>query len=176
MSLAPLQLQHSHFLWLIVALEPWAITAPPEGEAVPYPPVDEDKELKVELKLGLTAGSTDCKDFAVRLTVAIEPEEGSKFPYRISTQIEGFFRIEHDGDIAERKKLVAVNGASILYSAVREQILTVTGRHKVGPAMIPPYSFRGYSPEPPPAEAEKTEGAAPAAKAARSKKKEAAGK
>ena len=45
-----------------------------------------------------------------------------------------------------RGRLVAINGASILYGAMREHLLTLSARHRHGPVLLPCLDFRGLAP------------------------------
>lgn len=148
MSLAPLQLQHSHFVSLSVDTEESALIAPSDYGNEPYPPAS-DMELDVDVKMGLLSSREDLSEYVIQLTLRVTPRKDSQFPYRISAQMEGFFLFKHTGDINERNRMVVINGASILYGAVREQLLTLTGRHKAGPVMLPSYSFREFGPAEP---------------------------
>ena len=53
---------------------------------------------------------------------------------------------DHDGALDERRRLVAINGASILYGAMREHLLTLSARHRHGPVLLPCLDFRGLAP------------------------------
>ena len=67
---------------------------------------------------------------------------------RLKAQLEaeGLFAIDHDGALDERRRLVAINGASILYGAMREHLLTLSARHRHGPVLLPCLDFRGLAP------------------------------
>ena len=43
--------------------------------------------------------------------------------------------------MADPEDLAAVNGASMLWSAVREQVLTITSRMRAGPVVLPSVHF-----------------------------------
>ena len=43
--------------------------------------------------------------------------------------------------LADAEDLAAVNGASMLWSAVREQVLTITSRMRAGPVVLPSVHF-----------------------------------
>ena len=70
----------------------------------------------------------------------------SVFPYSFLIEAEGLFAIDHDGALDERRRLVAINGASILYGAMREHLLTLSARHRHGPVLLPCLDFRGLAP------------------------------
>lgn len=145
MKRSPLQLLHSHFAGLsLVALD----VAPDSSDANTgaYPEVPEDAvETKVELGMP-TCDADDPHQFLLRIGISSTKSLPSAFPYRFAAQIEGIFRIEHDGDLNERKRLVLVNGGSMLFGIVREQILILSLRHKNGPLLLPSLDFRGLVP------------------------------
>ncbi|HRI56303.1 MAG TPA: hypothetical protein PK170_04315 [Anaerolineae bacterium] len=60
--------------------------------------------------------------------------------------MEGIFHIDHAGPLDERKRLVVINGASMLFGAIREQLLSLSGRHKFGPFLLPSLNFANLTP------------------------------
>lgn len=111
----------------------------------PYPPMEEAK-LRTEISLGELDRESDPHQFVVTLGIFCDPDKDSHFPYLFAASLEGVFTIDHKGDLEERKRLVVCNGASILYSAAREQLLSLTARHKFGPMLLPTVSFNNLSP------------------------------
>lgn len=82
--------------------------------------------------------SDEVPRYAVRLTVKAEPKDldAPKFPYRMSFDVVGFFN--GPGLPADKREaLIAVNGASLLYGAVRETVLMMSSR-SMGPALLLP--------------------------------------
>lgn len=150
MKLSPLQLEHSHFTGLSLV----AVDIEPEAEENEqlYPAIPEGV-LETTVELGLPSSSRgDAHRFLVKVGVNTRKELPKGFPYRFATQIEGIFTIDHDGDIEERKRMVVINGGSMLFGIVREQILALSLRHKNGPLLLPALDFRGLGPvdsEPP---------------------------
>lgn len=145
MKRSPLQLMHSHFAGLsLVALD----VAPESSDAntSAYPEVPEGA-VDTKVELGMPASDADDPhQFLLRIGVSSAKSLPTAFPYRFAAQIEGVFRIEHDGDLNDRKRLVLVNGGSMLFGIVREQILTLSLRHKNGPLLLPSLDFRGLVP------------------------------
>lgn len=74
-------------------------------------------------------------------TEADEPDR--KFsPYRIDIEAAGIVQLAKGAEkIGSPHDLVTVNGASLLWSAVREQLLTLTSRMPAGPVMLPTVHF-----------------------------------
>lgn len=140
MRLSPLQLVHSQFTAISVISNDISQLATPSVN-MPYPLVTE-KDIQAEIMLGLPDETSDPHDFAVMVGVSNSEEISSTFPYRFVAQIEGVFRFDHVGEIEERKRMVVINGASMLYGIVREQILNLTIRQKNGPLLLPSLDFR----------------------------------
>jgi len=97
----------------------------------------------VNVKSAVSLGSTkDLKSWRVRLTVTVSRDEEPTPPYAINIVASGAFAPVSVEDSPERiAKLVGVTGSSILYSAVRELVLLLTGRGQYGPFMLPTQSF-----------------------------------
>ena len=70
-------------------------------------------------------------------------EPDCKFsPYRIDIEAAGIVQLVNGADkIGTPHDLVTVNGASLLWSAIREQLLTLTSRMPAGPVMLPTVHF-----------------------------------
>ncbi len=63
-------------------------------------------------------------------------------PYKMDVAIEGVILILKGAEeLGDPEDLAAVNGASMLWSAVREQILTITSRMRAGPVVLPSVHF-----------------------------------
>lgn len=77
---------------------------------------------------------------ALQLEVFVKPKVDSAFPYDIDISILGVFDA-NELPAEKRDVLVLVNGASMLYSALREQLLTLTYRCIHGPVMLPSVHF-----------------------------------
>jgi hypothetical protein len=79
------------------------------------------------------------------LEVAVgDSDDGSSVaPYRIHGQIVGVFEIDPTSeDPAEVATVVGVNGASMLYSALREYLLLLSSRGPWGSFQLPTWNFR----------------------------------
>jgi preprotein translocase subunit SecB len=144
--LSPLQLKHYHFKALSVRSTPdYDMDAADFGDT-PYPQM-KPEQIATRIILG-TATDTQKQNFLVELHLAYEPEAGERFPYTLHAEIEGIFELDSTQTLEEQKQLVAINGASLLVGAIREQILTLTARHQYGPVLIPSLSFRGFAAQP----------------------------
>jgi len=151
MKLSPLQVKHYHFTALSVMARPDVDIGGLDYGSEPYPPTEE-ANIRTEVSLGEPDGESNPHQFVVILNIACNPVEQSHFPYLFAASLEGVFTIEHEGDLEERKRLVVCNGASMLYGAAREQLLSLTARHKFGPMLLPAANFNGLAPRAEPSE------------------------
>ena len=63
-------------------------------------------------------------------------------PYKIDVAVEGLILIPKGADsLGDAEDLAVVNGASLLWGAVREQVLTITSRMRGGPVVMPSMNF-----------------------------------
>lgn len=97
------------------------------------------------------------------------PDGREDCPYKGEAEVVGLFGVADAWPEAQVENLVRVNGASLLYSAVREMVLSITARASHGAFTLPTLSFAG---EGTPKKLEPTK--APAARA--TKPKQAHGK
>ena len=86
--------------------------------------------------------------FRTTLRVVVDncprPElERQKFsPYKIDVAVDGVVVVPKGAEkLATPESLAAVNGAGLLWSAVREQVLSLTSRMPAGPVMLPTVHF-----------------------------------
>jgi preprotein translocase subunit SecB len=56
-------------------------------------------------------------------------------------QVVGFFKVAPDYPDDEIEKLIQIGGSSILYSASRDFVLTITSRGPWGPVFLPSVTF-----------------------------------
>ncbi len=80
-------------------------------------------------------------DFVIKLSITIENKNGKVAPYDISIEAIGYFAVSDDVDIEKRRNLVVFNGCSVLYSAIREMVLTITSRCTRGSLILPTVNF-----------------------------------
>lgn len=101
----------------------------------------------MDIALGELADAPDRGEYAV--TVGVSNGEGAPgFPYRFAVRVEGFFELMSDEPNEERKRLTVINGASMLYGIIREQLLSLSTRHRNGPLLLPSLDFRGLKERP----------------------------
>lgn len=140
MNHSPLQLKHYHFVTLALHAREQLDPANLAKTDSPYPDFD-GITLEPEVSLFSNDDAGDCGPYLLRLEMAHQPED-DQFPYSFEVVIEGVFSLENGTDIEDCKKTVVINGASMLYSAAREQLMTLSGHHLYGPMLLPTLDFR----------------------------------
>jgi len=148
MKPSPVQLLQLMFKHVRVELDPKH--QPPE---IPNPLISVYTFDGVSIQSEVGLGEADPNHergtvFFVELRVIVdnEPDADStdqKFsPYTIDVAVEGVILIPKGAEkLAAPEDLAAVNGASLLWSAVREQILNLTSRMRAGPVVLPTVHF-----------------------------------
>jgi hypothetical protein len=86
--------------------------------------------------------------FFIELRVGVDNKPDAQVPdqkfspYAIDVAVEGIVLVPKGAErLGPPEDLAAVNGASLLWSAVREQVLAITSRMRAGPAMLPTVHF-----------------------------------
>ncbi|MCS0607392.1 protein-export chaperone SecB [Massilia solisilvae] len=146
MKLSPLQLEHYHFTRLSITARENIDNDEMTSSTNPYPST-EGLDINTSVSLGEPGDDDDPHQFAVTLHISCAPPDDSDFPYDFDVAIEGVFSIEHKGTLEERRSLVVCNGASMLFGAAREVLLSATARQKYGPMLLPSANFYGMVPE-----------------------------
>ena len=108
---------------------------------------------------------------SLRVVVNNQPAAGeseSKFsPYLIDVEVAGVVLLPKGAEeLGPANDLVTVNGAALLWSAIREQLLTLTSRMPAGPVMLPTVHFHDLKQSPAPVTAAAIEPPAAAKKKA----------
>ncbi len=83
----------------------------------------------------------DPRHFAFRLQLKVTNERGKPAPYDIDVDAVGFLEISEKISKDERADFVAVNGAALVYGAIRETVSSITSRSIPGPAILPAVTF-----------------------------------
>ncbi len=76
--------------------------------------------------------------------------QGQNFsPYRIDVAVEGLVLVPNGAEkLGPPDDLASVNGAAMLWSVVREQVLNLTSRMRAGPVMLPTVHFHDLKQSP----------------------------
>lgn len=100
--------------------------------------------MSADTGLALLDEKEKYSDFGVKLTLRVAPKEDAQAPYNIQVSVRGIVRMhltQADRQAEERRVRALVNGASLLYGAVREMVSTVTSRSAHGPLLLPSLNF-----------------------------------
>ena len=100
---------------------------------------EKTEEAKLDVKSNLTR-LPDNRGWRVILDLKTIQEE-NPIPYEIEIKVVGFFQVAPDYPEAEVEDLVRIGGSSILYSATRDFVLTISSRGPWGPVFVPSVSF-----------------------------------
>ncbi|GJL81860.1 MAG: hypothetical protein DHS20C01_14940 [marine bacterium B5-7] len=135
----PSLLQLRHYKLELLNIEPSSKFAS-DSEDV-YPDF-EHADFVASIGFGKRADEENETDFAVRLELSCSPAVGKIFPYSFSIAALGFVSLARtEGLNNDPAKLAAVNGLGLLYGAMRELMLLITGRFENGPIMLPSVNF-----------------------------------
>lgn len=101
----------------------------------------EDKRFEPDLKVKVgVERENDNNSYQVALDISFEPESEEKsYPYSVHLVAIGIFKVAPD--FPDPEKLLRITGASIIYGAAREFVITITSRGPWGPVMLPSISF-----------------------------------
>lgn len=148
MKAAPLQLLQVMFRKVSVELdEAHAPEVPPNPYTSLF--VFDDVEIVTEFGIvELDPNHEQGRLFLVNLRVVVDNQPvqevpNRKFsPYLIDVEARGVVLVPKGAEkLAPANSLAAVNGASLLWSSVREQVVSVTSRMFAGPVMLPTMNF-----------------------------------
>lgn len=176
MKPSPIQLLRLTFKHVNVALDP--VHLPPE---IPNPLeavfTFDGVSIHTEVGIGEAVPQDNGQLYFLELKVVIDnltqPEAvNQKYsPYTIDIATEGVVLVPNGAEkLGPPEDLAIVNGTSLLWSAIREQVLSLTARMRAGPVMLPTVHFHDLkqqaAPQPtaPAAEPPALPPAAPAAK------------
>ena len=148
MKPSPIQLLQLTFKRVNVEIDP---AHAPDEAPNPMTSVFVFDGVSISTEVGLAEVDMDHERgplYLVSLQVLIDNrheanEPDCKFsPYRIDFEAAGIVQLAKGADkIGSQHDLVTVNGASLLWSAVREQLLAITSRMPAGPVMLPTVHF-----------------------------------
>ncbi|OHZ01195.1 protein-export chaperone SecB [Salinicola sp. MIT1003] len=132
----PLQLERSFFAKVHIEANP---------DYLPGQSDEQQGDIEITVSLNVGQHQQDPNRYQVRLS--IDKLEGNKtqLPYIISLQIVGLFQVDEAFKADNIKHLVEINGASMLYSAAREQVLSITGRGPWGAFQLPTINFHNQN-------------------------------
>jgi len=144
---SPIQLRHMAY----VGIKVWPrqlVEEESDGQLFDFNEVMIGEGIEVTL-LPAEAGKDTV--YAVKLHIQIKNEEGKLAPYDIDIEVAGLFEIDDKVKPEDREDMITINGCAVLYSAIRDQVLTLTSRSANGQLMLPTVNFIDRKKEKPPA-------------------------
>lgn len=98
--------------------------------------------LQSNVEFGWGDGQGDNpRAFVVRLRLRIANESGKPAPYNVDLESVGYFELLGEIPLEDREGIAKVNGASLLFSALRELLFSLTTRFPKGPLVLPSVNF-----------------------------------
>lgn len=141
---SPVRLEHYHLTALsLTHVEDYT----PSFDEGLYPRFT-NAEFSIGVRLGEADGEAD-RQFLVHLDLAAKPKANANFPYQFALGGDAIVSFHGlDSDLEKVRNLVLVNGASMLYGALREVLLSLSSRFPNGPIMLPSADFRDLPKKP----------------------------
>ena len=180
MKISPVQLKQLMFKRVHVALDERHM--PVHGGA-PWSHVALFEGVNIATGFGIDTLAIDAEPglhYMVSLQVQVdnvavlEANDQRFAPYLLDLEAAGVVTVPPGAEkLAPPEDLAAVNGAALLWSAIREQVLALTSRMPAGPAMLPTVHFHDLKrqPQAAPAPAASEAAAAPAVAVATARKR-----
>lgn len=148
MRVAPIQVGPIFFRRLSVELDEKHLPKAPPADSPPLPDF-ENVAIATHVSVApLEHGSEPGHHFLLFLRVQVENKQADDpatrySPYRVDIEsgaaVKALSGAEVLGDLQD---IVAVNGTGLLWSAIREQVSTLTARMPAGPVTLPTVNFR----------------------------------
>jgi hypothetical protein len=147
MKPSPIQLLRLMFKHVKVELEPAHL---PEQIPNPLEAVFtfDGVSIRTDVGIGEADPQANGQLYFLELKVVVDNEPhaeavNQKFaPYKIDIAVEGIVLVPNGAEkLGPPEDLAVVNGTSLLWSAVREQVLSLTARMQAGPVMLPTVHF-----------------------------------
>ena len=99
----------------------------------------ESGDIDIEVHLG--ENKNDSQKRFCQLDIKLKATTARKFPYAFKVVIVGFFQLSDECTSEETDVLMTNSAPSMLYTAAREYLLTITGRTRYLPLMLPTVLF-----------------------------------
>lgn len=140
MKLSPLQLKHYHYSHLqLESVNGDEFIG--KDTTSPYW-VPSASHIQTSITVGEPETQETPTQYAFVISMQLSYQE-KKFPYKFIVALDGVFICTENEQLLESfKHELVVNATSMLYSTVREQLLTLSSRQKFGPLMLPSLDFR----------------------------------
>ncbi|NOT15346.1 MAG: hypothetical protein HOP21_07190 [Methylotenera sp.] len=107
-------------------------------DSVPTYVADESNmsQLVPENKINVQRVEGSDNNYAVVMQTLLNPEKEATGPYRIDIECVAILRINSELSPEEALKAATITGHSVVYGAIRESVLWLTGRHAHGPLTL----------------------------------------
>ena len=102
-------------------------------------PVLDPDDMEIEVRLGEHEGEP-LRRFC-QVEVKLTKETARVYPYSFKLVMVGFFQLGSECTSDDKNVLMANTAPSMLYTAAREYLLTITGRTRYLPIMLPTVLF-----------------------------------
>ncbi len=132
MSRAPLSLER--YFYTRVSVEANRDFGPDDLRTPP-------RDVDIDVRVGMLKDANSSGLYQLVLGVNNLTAKEGRLPYTIDAEVVGVFRLDGEFKHDNREHLLKVNGSSILYGALREYLLMLTGRGPWGEFQIPTISF-----------------------------------
>lgn len=132
MSRAPLSLER--YFYTRVHVDANREYGPDDTQTAP-------RDVDIDVKVGMLRDANDSDRYQIVLSISNLTAKEGRLPYNVDAEIVGVFRLDANFKHENREHLLKVNGSSILYGALREYLLMLTGRGPWGEFQIPTISF-----------------------------------
>lgn len=136
MQTSPLQLKEYNFTQIYVKAKDGAF--PTQDGAIDMDGVAVEERIQWGIA---DPNEEDPLKFGLKLYIGILNREGKPLTYDIEMELQGLFAFDPTIPKETRESLLVVNGCAILYSVIREQVLSLTSRGANGPVMLPTVNF-----------------------------------
>lgn len=140
---SPIQLQHVIYEKVSIRPQEGTKDVPTRAAGFNFEGVNIRAKVGIALKKGQ---EDDPRDFLVSLEITIDNKEGKLSPYCVDVGVVGVFNVLPSLPKEKREDLLTVNGASILYGAIREMVLSLTSRFASGSLTLPGMNFEDDAP------------------------------
>jgi preprotein translocase subunit SecB len=106
------------------------------------PTIEGNSEIMTSATLGANLDNKNDRHSLLKLLVRFGPAEGKPNVYSGELEVVGEFLVAPEYPLEKAPLLAFVNGASILYGAVREMVTNITARSPLGiPLVLSSMSF-----------------------------------
>ncbi|WP_292993514.1 protein-export chaperone SecB [Nitrosomonas sp.] len=141
MQPSPIQLREMHYHGIMVRPRPFEED---ENDKLTETSFDfNGVNIGESIAMHTLKDKNDQLSYHVILRIAIKNESGKIAPYTIDVEASGLFEITNNKIPDEKhEEMAIVNGCAILYSAIREQVMTLSSRCIRGTFLLPTVNFQ----------------------------------